>query len=104
MQVLFPRLSAKVRSSFGRFIEPPPATRLQLERTGEAPSPHEEGHGFSGAERLAIAERLLGDLGLRSEFARLVLIFGHGSTSMNNPHESAHDCGPQRARRRRDPQ
>ena len=93
MQVLFPRLSAKVRSSFGRFIEPPPATRLQLERTGEAPSPHEDGHGFSCAERLAIAERLLGDLGLRSEFARLVLIFGHGSTSMNNPHESAHDCG-----------
>jgi uncharacterized protein YbcC (UPF0753/DUF2309 family) len=49
--------------------------------------------GYTLDEMAAIAERVLRDTGLTSGFSRLVLTFGHGSTSMNNPHESAHDCG-----------
>src|SRR5207248_5808822 len=66
---------------------------LQLERTEEPPGP-ENGHvGFTLGEMTDIGERVLRDLGLTRGFARLVLTFGHGSTSLNNPHESAHDCG-----------
>ncbi len=92
-RVVFPRLTARFRGFFGSFIAPPPVTRLQLERATPASSPADVDHGFLPGEMVDIGERLLRDIGLTTGFARLVFIFGHGSTSMNNPHESAHDCG-----------
>jgi uncharacterized protein YbcC (UPF0753/DUF2309 family) len=92
-RTLFPRLAARFRRRFGRFVEAPRLTRLRLERTEMNPGP-ESGHvGFSLDEMTDMAERVLRDTGLTADFSRLVLTFGHGSTSMNNPHESAHDCG-----------
>lgn len=90
---LFPRLTARLRRSFGSIVPASPRTRLKLERTEPTPGP-DGGHvGFSLEEMIASAERVLRDLGLTTNFARLVVVLGHGSTSMNNPHESAHDCG-----------
>ncbi len=92
-RILFPRLTAQIRRLFGGFIQPPRLTELQLERTEPDPSP-EKGHlGFSLPEMAGIVERLLRDIGLTSRFAPLIVITGHGSSSLNNPHEAAHDCG-----------
>ena len=42
---------------------------------------------------ITIARQLLQDTGLTRRFSRLVFILGHGSSSLNNPHASAYDCG-----------
>ena len=45
------------------------------------------------ATRAALAEGALRNMSLVKNFARLVLICGHGSESANNPYASALDCG-----------
>ncbi len=91
-RTLFPRLTARLRRRLVWFVDPP-LTRLQLERTDPEPRADLGHQGFTLDEMTDIAEKVLREIGLTSGFARLVLVIGHGSTSMNNPHESAHDCG-----------
>jgi len=92
-RVLFPRLTAQTRRVFGRFVQPPPFTRLSLERTEPEPGPENGQLGYSLEEMTGIARRALEDIGLTNRFARLVIVAGHGSSSLNNPHRSAYDCG-----------
>jgi len=49
--------------------------------------------GFTLEEQTAYVEKALKMIGLTEGFARFVLVVGHGSTSDNNPYESALDCG-----------
>jgi uncharacterized protein YbcC (UPF0753/DUF2309 family) len=92
-RILFPRLAARIRGVFGRIVQAPPQTRLRLEREESIPGPENSHVGYSLAEMTDIGERLLRDIGLTSGFARLVLMIGHGSNSLNNPHNSAYNCG-----------
>lgn len=92
-RVLFPRLTARIRRTAGEFVNPPPVTRLRLQRTASTPGPDGDQIGFSIDEMADISERLLRDIGLIDGFARLVMFIGHGSACLNNPHKSAYDCG-----------
>ena len=49
--------------------------------------------GFTVAEMALRMENLLKSIGLVKDFAPLVYIVGHGSSSVNNPHYAAYDCG-----------
>ncbi len=49
--------------------------------------------GFTLEEQAVTVETALRMMGLTERFARLVLFCAHGSTSENNPYESALDCG-----------
>ncbi|MCA9259348.1 MAG: DUF2309 domain-containing protein [Planctomycetales bacterium] len=92
-RVLLPRLTAQLRRRWGSFIQPPPVTQLQLERYRPEPGP-DNGHvGYTVDEMTNIVERLLRDMGVVDGFSRLFIVMGHGSSSINNPHESAYNCG-----------
>ena len=49
--------------------------------------------GFDREQRLMQAERVLRAMSMTSDFARLVMLAGHGSATVNNPHASGLDCG-----------
>lgn len=49
--------------------------------------------GFTVEEMANRVEALLKSIGLVKDFAPLVYAIGHGSSSVNNPHYAAYDCG-----------
>ncbi len=49
--------------------------------------------GFTVEEMAARVESVLRGIGLTKEFAPIVYVIAHGSSSANNPHHGAHDCG-----------
>lgn len=93
VRTLFPRLAARIGARLVRLIHSLPRTRLRLERNEPDIGPQSAKIGYTLDEMTDIAEQQLRDIGLTRNFARLVFVIGHGSRSMNNPHESAYDCG-----------
>lgn len=57
----------------------------QMERLGRI--------GFTIGEQVNYVAQALSSIGLTEQFSRFVVLVGHGSSSENNPYESALDCG-----------
>ncbi|TFW01976.1 DUF2309 domain-containing protein [Oxalobacteraceae bacterium OM1] len=49
--------------------------------------------GVAPEQQVELAARVLKAMGLTNDFARIVLLAGHGSRTANNPHASGLDCG-----------
>ncbi len=91
-RIMAPRLTARIRTQFGVLMRPP-ATELHIERASAKPGTDDESLGYSLDEMSAIVVRILQDIGLIKNFPPIIVFFGHGSSSLNNPHESAYNCG-----------
>lgn len=88
--------------AYGRFIRrlnraflPEPKTEFTFMQDDAASRDATTGlmRGFTTQEQAECVYSVLGPAGLHKGHARLVVILGHGSTSLNNPYESANCCG-----------
>jgi uncharacterized protein len=93
--LLAPRRYALMRDWLNEAFLPEPRTELTLMRNTKQSQGAVSGllMGFTPDEKVERVASVLCPAGLVRGFARLVVILGHGSSSLNNPHESAHDCG-----------
>jgi uncharacterized protein YbcC (UPF0753/DUF2309 family) len=93
--LLAPRRYALLREWLNRAFLPELRTELTFMRNTTESQRAVTGlmTGFRPEEKVERVASVLRPAGLVSGFARVVVILGHGSTSLNNPHESAHDCG-----------
>ena len=93
-RVLAPRSSSRFGDRLAAGLAPRPTTQLSsLRLDRDAIADGRKPLGFSLAESVDRVTASLTNLGLVRDFAPIIVFLGHGSTSLNNPHESAHDCG-----------
>lgn len=91
-RILFPRAVSQVLNKLSRIVNPP-QTQLRIERVEPTPGLENGQLGYSVEEMTQIVEGVLRAAGLTQRWSRLVILLGHGSESLNNPHESAYNCG-----------
>ncbi len=94
-RILSPRTAGRLRQRLNEAFFPEPRTALAFKRQDHVAGQErfELDLGFTVAEKTERVGHLLRGAGLVNNFARLVVILGHGSESLNNPHESAYNCG-----------
>ncbi len=93
-RTLFPRVAERLSHELHHGVVGRPRTRLRIERDpSEGPAANGLLPGYTVDEMIAVVEGALRTIALTDDFAPLVFAVGHGSSSLNNPHESAHDCG-----------
>ena len=84
-RTLAPGLVRRLRGMARRRVAPP-QTRPAVD------AEHDDSSGFALEERVSSAESVVRTMGL-TRFARLIVLCGHGSHNVNNPHASSYDCG-----------
>jgi len=90
LNVFSPKMSPATASSFKHMDK---FSQLTIENRD--PEHQENGLqiGFTVDEMANRVESLLKSIGLIKDFASVVYAIGHGSSSVNNPHYAAYDCG-----------
>ena len=91
MQMLFrPKMSPAISNAYGHMDR---QSVLTIENKSISDIENGLQVGYTLDEMTARAEGFLRGIGLIKNFAPVVYVVAHGSSSANNPHHGAHDCG-----------
>lgn len=94
LTVFAPQLAGRLRQALRRRLLPEPRTRLTAARIDSDELPASALRtGFSLDEKALRVGNLLENVGLTRGFARVVVVLGHDSSSVNNPYFPAYACG-----------
>lgn len=85
-----PTMSPATASSFKHMDQ---FSQLTIENQNIADTENNLQIGFTVNEMADRVEGLLRSIGLVNNFAKIIYAIGHGSSSVNNPHYAAYDCG-----------
>lgn len=86
-KVFFPQLDLKLRQASGRWL-------LRRKRFRDLIFKHQGNpDGITVEQGADKVYQVLKMIGLTQDFSALVYVVGHGSSSINNPHEYAYNCG-----------
>ncbi|MBK8405609.1 MAG: DUF2309 domain-containing protein [Saprospiraceae bacterium] len=85
-----PRMSPAISDAFAHMDE---TSELQLESSNPPLFENNLQLGFTVIQMADRVEALLKSIGMVDHFSPIVYILAHGSSSANNPHHGAHDCG-----------
>jgi hypothetical protein len=91
MQMMFnPKMSPAISNAYGHMDR---QSSLTIENKSKDDVENGLQVGYTIEEMTTRAEGFLRGIGMIKNFAPLVYIVAHGSSSANNPHHGAHDCG-----------
>lgn len=85
-----PSMSPAISNAFAHMNK---SSQLTIENKNSEERVNDLQIGFTVEEMAVRVESLLRGIGLTKEFAPIVYVIAHGSSSANNPHHGAHDCG-----------
>jgi uncharacterized protein len=91
LQMMFmPKMSPAISNAYAHMTK---SSALTIENKSTADKENGLQIGYTIDEMTARAEGFLKGIGMLKTFAPIVYIVAHGSSSANNPHHGAHDCG-----------
>ncbi len=88
--LFFPKMSPAISNAFTHMGK---GGELTIENKSLEDRENDLQIGFTIEEMTNRVEGLLRGTGLIKDFAPLIYVIAHGSSSANNPHHGAHDCG-----------